>query len=102
MRPGYPRSAPDRHTRGFREHEPTGETRTAGEDDMVDVRALPADLVKIEDFSLPLSFEGVTLDLLTQLLQGVAPGVVVESLAISNVTEGTCSRGRLTLDFNSA
>jgi hypothetical protein len=69
---------------------------------MVDVRTLPADLVKIEDFSLPLSYEGVTPDLLTRLLQGAAPGVVVESLAISNVTEGTGSRARLTLDYNSA
>jgi hypothetical protein len=66
------------------------------------MRRLPADLVNIEEFFLPLSFEGLTPDLLTRLLQRVAPGVAVESLAISNVTEGTGSRARLTLNYEPA
>jgi hypothetical protein len=69
---------------------------------MVNACTLPADLLNIETISLPVSFDDVTAELLTQLLQGAAPGVVVESLAISDVTEGTGSRARLTLAYNQA
>jgi hypothetical protein len=61
---------------------------------------LPADLVNREAFRLPSSFDELTPEFLTKILQRTAPGAVVQSVQISDVSEGTTSRARLTLDYD--
>jgi hypothetical protein len=63
-------------------------------------RKLPTDLINREEFELPRSFDDLTPQFLTRALQRSAPGIEVHSVAISDVTEGTGSRARLTLEYN--
>jgi hypothetical protein len=51
---------------------------------------------------LPTSFDELTTDVLTNMLQRKAPGVVVQSMSVSYLTEGTGTRARLTLEYNEA
>jgi AcrR family transcriptional regulator len=63
---------------------------------------LPTDLTRFENFRLPTSFDDVTPEWLTKMLQCKAPGVVVKSIEVSYLTEGTGTRARLSLDYNRA
>jgi hypothetical protein len=65
-------------------------------------RQLPTHLARSEDFRLPTSFDELTTEWLTKVLQPKAPGVVVQSMEVSYLTEGTGTRARLTLGYNQA